>query len=190
MSDTSDPIADTGRELRDHDSGLKVLAIRRVYNADVDDVWDALTDPERLARWFLPITGDLHVGGRYSLEGNASGEIVRCEKPREIGLTWEFGGGTSDVLLMLTPEGDTTVFTLEHSPVPPEIIVNAGPDMWGLGAGWEMGLTALGDYLGGRLREGTSAEWIANSTPEELMAAGQLAGRISDAWAAVITAKN
>jgi uncharacterized protein YndB with AHSA1/START domain len=105
MTGTFDPIADTDRELRGHDSGLNALLIRRTYDATPDDVWDALTDPERLVRWFLPITGDLRVGRRYSLEGNASGEIVRCDKPREIVVTWEFGGGSSDVRLLLTPKG-------------------------------------------------------------------------------------
>ncbi|MEV1288815.1 SRPBCC family protein [Micromonospora sp. NPDC049679] len=189
MTGTFDPVSDTDRELRSHHTGLNTLLIRRSYDATAEDVWDALTDPERLVRWFLPITGDLRVGGRYSLEGNASGEIVRCDKPREIAVTWEFGGGTSDVRLLLTPKGDTTVLELEHSPVPAEIIPNASPEMWGLGAGWEMGLTALGDYLAGKLPEGRAADWIASASPEDLMAAGQLSVRISDAWSAVIAAR-
>lgn len=189
MSETFDPIADTRRELRDHESGLKTLLIRRTYDATPEDIWDALTDPERLVRWFLPITGDLRVGGRFQLEGNAGGQIVRCDKPREIAVTWEYGGGTSDVQLRLTPQGNTTVLELEHSPVPAEIIPNASPEMWGLGAGWEMGLKSLGDFLAGKLPEGKALDWIANATQEELMAVGHLAAQISDAWAAIIAAK-
>jgi hypothetical protein len=79
MSETFDPVADTRRELRDHESGLKTLLIRRTYDATPEDVWDALTDPERIVRWFLPIKGDLRIGGRFSLEGNAGGEILRCD---------------------------------------------------------------------------------------------------------------
>lgn len=188
LHETATPIADTQRELRNHDSGLNTLLIRRTYDASPEDVWDALTDPDRLVRWFLPVTGDLRVGGRYSLEGNASGEIVRCEKPREIALTWEFGGGSSDVQLRLTGQGHTTLFELEHSPVPAEIIPNASPELWGLGAGWEMALHALGDLLAGKLPEGKASDWIANASPEELMAVGQLSARISDAWTAVIAA--
>jgi uncharacterized protein YndB with AHSA1/START domain len=189
MSETIDPVAGTERELRPHDSGLKTLLIRRSYDATPEDVWDALTDPDRLCRWFLPITGDLRVGGRYHLEGNASGEIVHCEKPREIGLTWDFGGGSSDVRLRLTPEGERTVLELAHSPVPSEIIANASPEIWGLGAGWEMGVTALGEFLAGQLPEGKATEWVANASPEDLTAAGELAERISDAWTAVIAAE-
>lgn len=74
--------ADASREVRDHAGGLKILLIRRRYQASPEDVWDALTDPDRVVRWFLPVTGDLRVGGRYSLEGNASGGIVHCDRPR------------------------------------------------------------------------------------------------------------
>lgn len=101
MTDNFEAIDNTERHLTDHESGLKTLLIRRTYNAAPEDVWDALTDPDRLVRWFLPITGDLRVGGRYSLEGNASGRIVRCDPPREIGLTWEMGGGSSDVTVLV-----------------------------------------------------------------------------------------
>ena len=72
----------TRREVRDHESGLKKLLIRRPYEAAHEDVWDALTDPDRIVRWFLPVTGDLRPGGRFCLEGNASGDIVRCEPHR------------------------------------------------------------------------------------------------------------
>jgi uncharacterized protein YndB with AHSA1/START domain len=187
MDERFDALAGTHRELREHDGGLKLLLIRRRYDATPDDVWEALTDPERIVRWFLPVTGDLRVGGRYRLEGNASGEIVRCDRPREIALTWEFGGGTSDVGVLLTPSGAATVLELRHSPVPAGIVPNASPEMWGIGAGWEMGLTALGDYLAGKLPEGRAVDWVAQAGPEELMAAGRLAQQISDAWTEVIS---
>ncbi|TWP52620.1 SRPBCC family protein [Lentzea tibetensis] len=177
----------TERELHDHESGLKKLVIRRHYKATPDDVWDAITDPDRLVRWFLPITGDLRVGGRYQLEGNASGEIVRCDRPTEIGLTWEMGGGSTDVIVRLAPDGDeATVLTLEHSPVAADLIPNASPRMWGLGAGWEMGLRALGKLLNGELPDGNAKDWIATASQEDLMAAGVEAIRISDVWTEVI----
>jgi uncharacterized protein YndB with AHSA1/START domain len=178
----------TERELRDHESGLNTLLIRRTYDAAPEDVWDALTDPERIVRWFLPVTGDLRPGGRYSLEGNASGEIVRCERPHEIALTWEFGGGSSDVQVRLTPQGDATVLELEHSPVPAEIIPNAG-DMWGLGAGWELGLVSLGRFLAGEGPEGRAIDAMAAASPEHLAEVGRLADEISEGWTAVIAAR-
>jgi hypothetical protein len=89
----------------------------------------------------------------------------------------------------LTPAGDGTVLDLEHSPVPDEIIANASPEIWGLGSGWEMGMTALGDFLAGKLPEGRATDWVADASPDNLAAAGRLAGQISDAWTAVIAAK-
>jgi hypothetical protein len=58
---------------------VRTVLIRRRYDAPIQDVWEACTDPERLSRWFLPVTGDLRVGGRFSLQGNAGGEILRCD---------------------------------------------------------------------------------------------------------------
>ena len=57
------------------------VLLGRRYNAPIEDVWDACTDPSRIGRWFLPVTGDLRSGGTYQLEGNAGGEILRCEPP-------------------------------------------------------------------------------------------------------------
>jgi uncharacterized protein YndB with AHSA1/START domain len=176
----------TERELTDHESGLNVLVIRRTYRADAEDVWDAITDPERLVRWFLPVSGDLRPGGRYSLEGNASGTIVRCDRPREIALTWEIPGGMSDVVLTLTPDGpDATVLELRHSPVPDEIVLNVG-DMWGLGAGWEMGLNSLERYLAGAVLEGRAIDHMRNATPEQLAEFVATATVISGEWEAVL----
>ena len=65
----------------------RTITITRTYGASVDDVWDAVTNPERIPRWFLPITGDLSVGGRYELRGNASGTIESCEPPHRFTAT-------------------------------------------------------------------------------------------------------
>src|SRR5215510_6904531 len=79
---------------------LVVIAVR-TYDTTVDDLWEAITNRERLVRWFLPIEGDLRVGGRYQLKGNASGTITRCDRPEALDLTWEFGGATTWVNLRL-----------------------------------------------------------------------------------------
>src|SRR5664279_4488215 len=47
----------------------RVLTISQTYRSSVQDVWDACTSPERIQRWFLPISGELRLGGRYQLEG-------------------------------------------------------------------------------------------------------------------------
>ena len=69
----------------------RAIRLRRTYDAPIEDVWDALTDPERIGRWFLPISGDYRIGGRYQFEGNAGGEIVACERPHRLRATWVYG---------------------------------------------------------------------------------------------------
>ncbi|MGH9223767.1 MAG: hypothetical protein ACRD2W_08260 [Acidimicrobiales bacterium] len=49
----------------------RVVSISRTYDTTVEDLFDACTSAERIPRWFLPVTGNLRVGGRYQLAGNA-----------------------------------------------------------------------------------------------------------------------
>ena len=86
------------------------VTLEREYPAPIDDVWDALTNPERIGRWFLPISGDYRLGGRYQFEGNAGGRIVECDQPQRLKVTWEYGPATdvdaSIVEVRLSPVGD------------------------------------------------------------------------------------
>lgn len=82
----------------------RMVTIGRRYDAPIEDVWDACTNPERIPRWFLPVSGELHEGGRYQVQGNAGGVIERCEPPRGFAATWEFGGQVSWIELRLSEE--------------------------------------------------------------------------------------
>jgi uncharacterized protein YndB with AHSA1/START domain len=127
----------------------RVVTITRTYDAAVEDVWDAVTDASRIPRWFLPVSGDLRVGGRYQLEGNAGGVIERCEPPTSFAATWEFGGDISWIELRLTPEPDgRTRFRLEHiAHVDDERWTEFGPGA--VGIGWDLSLVGLGLHLDG-----------------------------------------
>ena len=125
----------------------RTLTISRVYDTHLDDLWDACTNPERLPRWFLPVSGDLRPGGRYELQGNASGTIERCEPPHGLAATWEYGGQTSWIELRLTPEpGGRTRFLLEH-------VAHVDDDLWAaygpgaVGIGWDQAVVALTVHL-------------------------------------------
>ena len=64
---------------------LRRLTAERTYPAPVEDVWDAITNPERIPRWIGgAVTGELRLGGRYQIEGNAGGEVLACEPPRSL----------------------------------------------------------------------------------------------------------
>jgi uncharacterized protein YndB with AHSA1/START domain len=118
----------------------------RSYDTDIDDLWDAITNPERLPRWFAPVSGELKLGGRYQVQGNAGGTITRCEPPREFSLTWEFGGGVSWVNVVLRAEGaERTHLELQHIAHPEAHWEQFGPGA--VGVGWELGLMGLARHL-------------------------------------------
>jgi uncharacterized protein YndB with AHSA1/START domain len=124
----------------------KVVVAKRTYDTTPDDLWDALTNAERLPRWFLPITGDLRLGGRYQLKGNAGGTITTCEPPKMLAVTWEFGGQTSWVNVRLTARAERTELELEHiAHVPDEFWEQYGPGA--VGVGWDLALMGLGEYV-------------------------------------------
>jgi uncharacterized protein YndB with AHSA1/START domain len=170
-------------ENREHDGKpARVVVAERSYDTDVDDLWDALTRRERIPRWFLPIEGDLKLGGRYQLEGNAGGTITRCDPPSALDVTWEFGGGMSWVTVRLRPDGRRTQLTLEH-------IVHASDvdEHWAqfgpgaVGVGWDLSLFGLGLYLAGDGaavdREPVNA-WMASEDGKAFMRAS------AEAWGA------
>jgi uncharacterized protein YndB with AHSA1/START domain len=132
----------------------RTVRLLRTYDAPIDDVWDAVTNPERISRWFLPISGDFRVGGRYQLEGNAGGAIVACERPNRLRVTWVYAqtGSPADVSeleVRLSATGDeATLLELEHTAVVPD-------EAWGeygpgaVGVGWDGALLGLSLHLQG-----------------------------------------
>lgn len=124
----------------------KIVVASRTYSTDDADLWDALTNPERIPRWFLPVSGDLEVGGRYQLEGNAGGIIEQCEAPKHLVVTWEYGPMISWLDVTLTPTDGATTLTLTHeAPVDPEMWDQFGPGA--VGVGWDLALMGLGLHL-------------------------------------------
>ena len=110
------------------------VTLSRVLEAASDDVWDAVTSAERIPRWFLPVTGDLVLGGRFQLEGNADGEITACEPGSHVAVTWEFAGDVSWVDVRLAKEGDgRTRLTLAHAQRHSPFWDRYGPGATGVG---------------------------------------------------------
>jgi uncharacterized protein YndB with AHSA1/START domain len=133
---------------RDEKTQHTVQAVSQSYPTTVDDLWEACTQADRLERWFAPVNGDLRLGGRYQVEGNASGEVVACEPPQSFTVTWEFAGDSSQVTVHLAPEGDRTRLTLEHEhtgDVDSEFWDRFGPGATGVG--WDLALLGLSLYL-------------------------------------------
>ncbi|MBC2907839.1 SRPBCC family protein [Streptomyces cupreus] len=188
MTDIVDEINRLHREVgtRQVEAGqARTVLLRRSYDAEVADVWDAVTSPERIARWFLPVSGEFKVGGRYQLEGQAGGEILQCDEPNLLRVSWLFGPdpGFSEVVVRLTPDGEErTVLELEHVAVVPE-------EFWGqygpgaTGVGWDMVLLGLGMHLaGGGFTPEQAQEW---ATSDEGKACHTRAGEL---WGAAYAA--
>lgn len=146
MNDLLDALEAVHRRVHAGTDGDAVaVVLERRYPAGPADVWDALTAPDRLARWFLPVTGDLRPGGRFRTEGNADGEILACDAPHRLVVTW--GAPESIVSVRLTADGPDTRLELEHA-VPAAYVPDAGGALY-VGPGWDEALVTLGLYLAG-----------------------------------------
>ncbi len=124
----------------------RAVVLSRSYDTDIDDLWDALTTAERIPRWFLPIEGDLCLGGRFQFKGNAGGEITGCKPPQHLCSTWEMHGDVSWVDVRLVAEDKSrTRLTLTHTAIVSPFWDQFGPGA--VGVGWELGLVGMDLYL-------------------------------------------
>jgi uncharacterized protein YndB with AHSA1/START domain len=159
-------------ESRDHDGRpARVVVATCAYDTTSSDLWDAITNADRIPRWFLPISGELHLGGRYQLQGNAGGQITSCEPPRSLTVTWEFGGQVSWVHIRLTELSDGgTRLRLEHiAQVPDDFWIQYGPGA--VGVGWELAMMGLGRHLatGASVNPQDSAAWSASEQGKDFI---------------------
>ncbi|MDY7099548.1 MAG: SRPBCC family protein [Actinomycetota bacterium] len=156
----------------------RVIVATRTYDTSIEDLWDALTSAERIPRWFMPVSGNLELGGRYQLEGNAGGEVIRCEPPAVLGVTWEFGGEVSWVEVRLASIGaERTELVLEHvAHVPPEFWDQFGPGATGVG--WDLAMMGLGEHLatGAEVDHAEAEAWTMSEQGREYVR------RSSEGW--------
>lgn len=157
----------TVQDLTHNGEPARAVIGSRVYPTDIQDLWQALTEPERLARWFLPVSGDLKVGGRYQLEGNAGGEILRCDAPNALQVSWEFAGNPSWVHVRLEAQGDQTTLHLKHI-LPKDEANEAHWTQYGPGAtgvGWDLSFWGVQLFLeqhGAALDRAQIDAWMAS----------------------------
>jgi uncharacterized protein YndB with AHSA1/START domain len=159
---------------------VHVVEATRSYDTDPDDLWNALTDRERIPRWFTPIEGELRLGGRYQLRGNAGGTITRCEPPQALDLTWEFSGATSWVTVRLDSDAAGTRLTLEHLLPDNEHWDKFGPAA--VGVGWDLSFLGLGQHLasGGTPVDHDAAHtWMASPDGKDFMRTSAEAWRVA-----------
>lgn len=150
--------------------GAKVITLSRTYAAGVEDVWDALTNPERIPRWFLPVSGSLELGGSFQFEGNAGGKVRACDAPHRFVITWEMGpSGPEDsslVEITLSDDGDATRLDMVHrAQVPAEMWDQFGPGA--VGVGWDGALLGLALHLAGEEKTRSDEEIAADPAVQE-----------------------
>jgi len=148
--------------------GKGVVRIEDRYDADIDDLWSALTDPGRLARWYGEVEGDLRPGGEFHLHlesvgWDGTGRVEACEPPRRLLVTtretdesWRKGRGAQPfdqaIEATLTADGDQTILVIEVRGMPLDTIA-------AYGAGWQIHAENLAAYLAGRERGDSEARW-------------------------------
>ena len=126
----------------------RIVRIGKNYAIGIEKIWEAITHENQIPNWFLPISGDLVLGGNYQLEGNAKGQILLCTAPTDFKITWEFMGDVSWVTVNLQEHNNKTLLILSH-------IMNYGKEdpFWArygpgaTGVGWSLGFLGLTNYL-------------------------------------------
>ena len=130
--------------------GSGVVRIEDHYDTGIDDLWSALTDPGRLARWYGEVEGDLRPGGEFRLriEGsgwNGAGRVEECEPPRRLLVSTSEKTEPYDETIeaTLTADGDQTILVIEARGMPLDKVAFYG-------AGWQLHAEDLASYLAGR----------------------------------------
>ena len=148
--------------------GKGVVRIEDRYDTDIDDLWAAITDPARLARWHGQVEGDLRPGGafRVYLEADdieSTGRVEACEPPRRLLVTtretdesYRRGQGVppfdESVEVTLTADGDQTILVIELQGMPLDKIAFYG-------AGWQIHAESLAAHIAGRERGDSEERW-------------------------------
>jgi uncharacterized protein YndB with AHSA1/START domain len=154
---TSDPLTNIEGTLHsDGDKGVVRMSAR--YETVVEDLWSALTDPERLAQWYGTVKGDFNLRGEFTAVVWASGwdgrgRIDTCVSDRSLAVTmWEQEGAEHSVAVELAAEGTQSVLALEVRGVPLDFV-------WAYGAGWQVHMEDLGIHLTRREGRNLPSRW-------------------------------
>jgi uncharacterized protein YndB with AHSA1/START domain len=138
--------------------GKGIVRMEDRFDTDIDDLWSALTDSHRLARWYGEVTGDLRLGGQFRAHLFASGwegtgRVKACEPPQHLLLVTKAADEDEHVIeATLTADGDRTNLVIEVRGIPLDLIA-------GYGAGWQVHVEELAAHLAGDERYDAEARW-------------------------------
>jgi len=141
--------------------GTGIVRLEDRFATDMDDLWSALTEPRRLARWIAEVDGDLRPGGefhRVSADGESTGRVDVCEPPRRLLVTMRDSDPRpgqpeqTEIEATLTADGDGTILVVEERGLPLPLLP-------AYGAGVQIHMENLADYIAGRERGDDEARW-------------------------------
>jgi uncharacterized protein YndB with AHSA1/START domain len=150
--------------------GRGVVRMEDRFDTGIDDLWLALTDPGRLARWIGEVEGELRLGGEFRFRFFASrsqgtGRVDACEPPGRLLLTMALGQPDEDVIeATLTADGGQTILVWEERGMPLDLLA-------AYGAGVQIHVEDLAAYLAGRDRVDAAARWAELQTDYQDLAA-------------------
>lgn len=141
------------------DDGRQRLEFRRSWPDPIEDVWAALTEPDRMVRWIGTFDGERAVGatGTFTMthENEPVGEpmtIVVCDPPRRLAVEWvQEDSDAWRVDLELSVEGGRTVLRFVQ-------VFGADADVTEFALGWHWYLEKFGAEVDG---SPVPAEWEA-----------------------------
>lgn len=130
--------------------GKGVVRMQDRFDTGIDDLWSALIDPRRLARWLGEIEGDLRLGGefyaRFADGYQGAGRVQECDPPRRLLLIMEPGQpDEGSIEATLAADGDQTILVWEERGMPLDKIAFYG-------AGIQLHVEDLADHIAGRER--------------------------------------
>lgn len=150
------------------DDGKGAVRMEDRYHTDIEDLWSALTDPRRLARWIAEVEGDLRPGGqfhaRFTSSWDGMGRVEVCEPPRRLLLTMSPGQQDETVIeARLAADGDQTLLVIEERGLPPG-------ELAAHGAGWQAHVEDLAGHLAGREPADWRSRWTELTPPYQDLA--------------------
>lgn len=140
------------------EAGKGVVRMEDCYETEIEDLWSAVTDPSRLARWVAEVDGDLRVGGefraRFTSGWDGTGRVEVCEPPRLLLVTLSPGQDDATVIeARRFADADQTRLVIEERGLPFDELAEHG-------AGWQAHVEDLAAHLGGHAALNWRSRWI------------------------------
>lgn len=115
--------------LRHSSDGAKVT-FDQAFRAPAAELWDAVTNPDRLERWFARVDGDLVERGHFTIHLDGDDvplcHLIECSPGRQFAFEWPMQQQTL-VTVKVLPDGKHSRLELHHERLVPTSAPRYGP---------------------------------------------------------------